>query len=81
MLYSIVSGDFLTMCAVCCVVGEGTWWREDVHAIVTTVWLNKYKKVCVCVCVCVLGVGRKKKERESIQEFGRRVPTSPHVAA
>ena len=53
MLYSIVSGDFLTMCAVCCVVGEGTWWREDVHAIVTTVWLNKYKKVCVCVCVCV----------------------------
>ena len=37
--------------------------------------------VCVCVCVCVLGVGGKKKERESIQEFGRRVPTSPHVAA
>ena len=30
------------------------------------------------VCVCwVWG----KKERESIREFGRRVPTSPHVAA
>ena len=37
--------------------------------------------LCVCVCLCVLGVGGKKKERESIQEFGRRVPTSPHVAA
>ena len=23
------------------------------HAIVTTVWGNKYKSVCVCVCVCV----------------------------
>ena len=39
---------------VCCVIGEG---REDVHAIVTTVWRNKYKKVCVCVCVCVCGRG------------------------
>ena len=40
----------------------------------------------VCVCVCVWGGGGGgggggKKERESIQEFGRRVPTSPHVAA
>ena len=47
------------------------------HAIVTTDCRNKYRSVCVCV----LGVREKKKERESIQEFGRRVPTSPHVAA
>ena len=40
-----------------------------------------FSQCSVCVCVCVLGVGGKKKERESIQEFGRRVPTSPHVAA
>ena len=37
-------------------------------------------RACVGVGVCV-GCGGKKKERESIQEFGRRVPTSPHVAA
>ena len=54
--------------------------KQDVHAIVITDCRNKYRSVCVCVCVCVLGVGGK-KERESIREFGRRVPTSPHVAA
>ena len=27
------------------------------HAIVTTVWRNKYKSVCVCVCVFVGGEG------------------------
>ena len=41
------------------------------HAIVTTVWRNKYKSVCVCVCVGGGGGGGGgKKERESIQEFG-----------
>ena len=38
------------------------------HAIVTTVWRNKYKSVCVCVCVCVcmcvcvFGTGEEEKE-------------------
>ena len=32
--------------------------EQDVHAIVTTVWRNKYKGVCVCVCVS--GVSEEK---------------------
>ena len=36
------------------------------HAIMTTVWRNKYKSVCVCVCV---GVGEEVKgEKKSVRD-------------
>ena len=60
------------------------------HAIVTTVWRDKYKSVCVCVCVCLRGYeekgrenGREKRTPKNTtgSETGRLLSTSLHAAA